>query len=86
MVDLATGTEAIDFLIDGARYGDMDDVEIALDQYKVGVDATDEQQRTGNSIATYLLAHIEPKSNKLPCAPSVKLKVRNICLEGKEEV
>jgi hypothetical protein len=41
--------ELIDFLIDSARYGDTDDVVAALKE-GVGVDAVDDQGRTGLSL------------------------------------
>lgn len=47
MAEPADINESIEFLIDSARYGDASDVQIALDEYKVDVDATDEQKRTG---------------------------------------
>lgn len=48
MAELANQADAVDLLIDGARYGDLEDVQTALDEYKVSPDAADEQQRTGN--------------------------------------
>lgn len=50
MADLAHSEEAIDFLIDGARFGDLEDVQTALDEYKVAVEATDAQKRSGASL------------------------------------
>lgn len=48
MAELANQADAVDLLIDGARYGDLEDVQMALDEYKVSPNAADEQQRTGN--------------------------------------
>ncbi len=47
MAELANQSDAVDLLVDGARYGDLEDIQIALDEYKVAPNAADEQQRTG---------------------------------------
>ena len=65
MTDLASSPEAIEFLIDGARYGDAEDVIKALDEYKVAVDATDEQGRTGKHLHTIFESHLT--GNTLLC-------------------
>ncbi len=39
-------TEMIEVLVDGSRYGDMEDVQSAL-QHSVGVNSTDTMGRTG---------------------------------------
>ena len=49
MAELANQADAVELLVDGARYGDLEDVQIALDEYKVSPDAADEQHRTGLS-------------------------------------
>lgn len=43
-------SELIELLIDGARYGDMDDVSSALSQ-GVPVDSRDEHGRTGETLS-----------------------------------
>lgn len=48
MMATATAEELLEFLIDSARYGDTDDVRIAL-QEKVAVDGQDSAGRTGVS-------------------------------------
>ncbi len=45
--------DLIDLLIDGARYGDLEDVESALAQ-NVGIDSRDEGGRTGRRMALHL--------------------------------
>lgn len=47
MAQLANQVDELDTLLDGARYGDLGDVQTGLDEYKISVDAVDEQQRTG---------------------------------------
>ena len=47
----ATAEEIVDLLIDGARYGDLEDIREAL-QLGAPVDSTDEQGRTGARWAT----------------------------------
>ena len=47
MAELANQADAVELLVDGARYGDLEDVQIALDEYKVSPDATDRLHRTG---------------------------------------
>jgi hypothetical protein len=42
----ATTEELLEFLIDSARYGDTDDVKVAI-QEKVAVDGQDSNGRTG---------------------------------------
>jgi hypothetical protein len=42
----ATAEELLEFLIDSARYGDTDDVKVAI-QEKVAVDGQDSNGRTG---------------------------------------
>ena len=49
MTELADDHNPVDLLLDGARYGDLEDVETALHQYKVSVDAADDQGRTGTT-------------------------------------
>ena len=39
----------VELLIDGARYGDLEDVESALTQHHVAVDSKDEAGRTGKA-------------------------------------
>lgn len=45
MTDLATND--VNFLVEGARFGDLEDVSIALDQCRISPDSVDEQGRTG---------------------------------------
>lgn len=45
--DIPTPAQVLDFLIDSARYGDTDDVRMALVQYSAPVNGTDEDGRTG---------------------------------------
>lgn len=47
MADLANQSDEVDCLIFGSRCGDMEDVQTALDEYKISPDAADEQGRTG---------------------------------------
>ena len=42
----------IEVLVDGARYGDMDDVQSAL-QHSVDVNATDSSGRTGETLCHF---------------------------------
>lgn len=56
MTELANQEDPIDLLISGARYGDSEDVQAALDEWKVSPDAADEQERTGS-------VHPSPKLN-----------------------
>ena len=46
MVQAITSPELVDLLIEGARYGDAEDVKLALDQ-GASIDCRDEQGRTG---------------------------------------
>lgn len=47
MAELANQNDNVELLILGSRYGDLEDVQEALDEYKVSPDAADEQRRTG---------------------------------------
>jgi len=47
MTELANQIDETELLIDAARFGDFEDVQAALDEYKVSPDAADDQQRTG---------------------------------------
>jgi hypothetical protein len=48
MTELGNQVDEAELLIDAARFGDLEDVQAALDEYKVSPDAADDQQRTGN--------------------------------------
>ena len=48
---MASTEEAVELLIDGARYGDADDVQKAL-EHKVDVNAQDEWGKTGEARCT----------------------------------
>ena len=55
-----TGEEAAqleDFFIEGARYGDVEDVETSL-AHGVNVDAQDSQGRTGEPLPRFLCTHL----------------------------
>lgn len=45
----ASPEEVLDFLIDSARYGDTEDVVVAIKEYKAAVDGQDSAGRTGVS-------------------------------------
>jgi hypothetical protein len=45
--DVPTFAQVLEFLIDSARYGDTDDVKMALSQYSAPVNGTDDDGRTG---------------------------------------
>jgi hypothetical protein len=47
MDDTPSAEQVLEFLIDSARYGDTDDVRMALSQYSAPVNGTDEDGRTG---------------------------------------
>ena len=45
--------DLVELLIDGARYGDVEDVEVALVRHGVAVDSKDEAGRTGELLLEY---------------------------------
>jgi hypothetical protein len=45
--DTPTPAQVLEFLVDSARYGDTDDVRMALARYSAPVNGTDEDGRTG---------------------------------------
>lgn len=73
----ATAEELLEFLIDSARYGDTEDVKLAI-QEKVAVDGQDSAGRTGAVLGA------SPENKLLICAASHWLcyVARAACIEG----
>lgn len=55
MATLANQEDLVELLLDGARYGDMEDVVAAVEQHRCSPDAADEAGKTGACTSAFLV-------------------------------
>jgi hypothetical protein len=70
--------ELVELLIDGARYGDAEDVHTAI-EHKVNVNAQDEDGRTGAGGGPALAWQLVHSRGRVPCTKKDEVQVKKPC-------